>query len=61
MTSDNELKSSSTSASLSLPVLRIRIHSLHEIESSGGVVEMSHFVAVVGDELQEIERLGRLL
>ncbi len=61
MSGDNELKRSSTSSPLALPVLRIGIHTLHEIERPRRIVKVAHLVRLVGDQLQQIERLRRLV
>ena len=41
---NDELKCACTGASLSLPVLRIRVHSLHQVERSRRIVEVSHLL-----------------
>ena len=44
-----------------LPQFRVRVESLEYVERFCGVVELPHLVAVVGDELQQTERLCRRL
>ena len=61
MTSHDQLKRSSARAPLALPVLWIGVHPLHEIERSRCIIEMAHLIGLVGDELQQIECLRRLV
>ena len=61
MSGHDLLKGARTRSSLALPVLGIGIHAFHEIKCSCRIVKVAHLVAIVGDELQQTERLGRLL
>lgn len=36
----------------------VRVEPLKDIESFCGIVEVAHLVTVVGNELQDLERLG---
>ena len=53
------LKHSHTCSSLPLPILWFRIESFQYIEGLRSVHEVTHAVAIVGDELEKVERLVR--
>ena len=61
MTSDNHLEDANACASLALPQLGVGVEPLKDVKRLRCVVELSHLVAVVSDELEKTERLGRRL
>ena len=55
--SDHHLEDTDGSAALTLPELRIWVQSLKHIESLYRVKEVAHFVAVIGNQIQQREAL----
>lgn len=58
---NNHLEHAHTGPALALPVLGVGVQPLQDVKGPCGIIELSHLVAVVGDELQQAERLGRCL
>ena len=53
LSSDNHLEYADCSASLSFPEFWIRVKSFEHVERFCGVVELSHLVAIIGDQVQK--------
>ena len=57
MASHDKLEDSNSGSSLTFPEFWISIKSLEHIKCLDRVVELAHFVAVVGDQVEEGEAL----
>ena len=53
LSSDNHLEHSDCCTSLSFPEFWIRVKSFKDIECFYGVVELSHLVAIVGNQVEK--------
>mmetsp|Transcript_34371 Transcript_34371/g.108301 ORF Transcript_34371/g.108301 Transcript_34371/m.108301 type:complete len:621 (+) Transcript_34371:404-2266(+) len=58
---DHHLEDPDAGAALPLPVLGVRVHALEHVEGFCGVEEVAHAVAVVGDEVQQVQRVVGVL
>jgi len=54
---DDHLEYTDCGTTLSFPEFRVGIEALKDIESFDGVVELSHLVAIVGDQVEQGETL----
>ena len=61
LTGDHQLEDANRGTSLSLPELWIGVKSLEHVEGLHRVIELSHFVTVVGDQVKQTQTLIRCL